>query len=220
MTGCPDSMTSAAPDPRGAGAGSAGRAGAASTARRSAGGTRRSPEPDSGAGRAFHLHSFLEIAAQPAAVPPARLHTRKVLHGWGLAAVADTAELLVSELVTNAIRASASAGLASIWLLLIPAGRGVRIQVGDGCLARPARQHGQPADAEGGHGLLLTEALSDSSGAYLAAGGGKVVWCVVTDPAAEAPAAGGPHQGRSCPAGRASRPRGPASAAGSPPGRS
>jgi anti-sigma regulatory factor (Ser/Thr protein kinase) len=218
MTGCPDSMTSAAPAARGARADGAGRAGAASTARRSAGGTHRSPEPDSGAGRAFHLHSFLEIAAQPSAVPPARLHTRKVLHGWGLAAVADTAELLVSELVTNAIRASASTGLAALWLLLIPAGEGVRIQVWDGCPDRPAlpaRQHGQPADAEGGRGLLLTEALSDSSGVYRAAGGGKVVWCVLTDPAAR-----GPHRGHACPAARARRPRRPASAAGSPPGRS
>jgi anti-sigma regulatory factor (Ser/Thr protein kinase) len=215
MTGCPDSMTSAALAARGVRADSAGRAGAASTARRSAGGTHRSPESDSGAGRAFHLHSFLEIAAQPSAVPPARLHTRRVLHGWGLAAVADTAELLVSELVTNAIRASASAGLAAIWLLLIPAGPGVRIQVRDGSPALPARQHGQPPDAEGGRGLLLAEALSDSAGVYRAAGGGKVVWCVVTDPAA-----GGPYRGRPRPAARARGPRGPASAAGSPPGRS
>jgi hypothetical protein len=71
-------------------------------------------------------------------VPPARLHTRKVLHGWGLAAVADAAELLVSELVTSAIRASASAGLAAFWLLLITVGPGVRIQVRDGCPAGPA----------------------------------------------------------------------------------
>jgi len=178
-------MTSAAAGVRGIRAGGAGRAGAASTAWRSAGGTHRSPEFDSGAGRAFQ-HSFTEAAAQPASVPPLRLHARKVLHGWGLAALADTAELLVSELVTNAIRASQQAGLAVIRLLLMPAGAGVRIQVWDSAPGQPAWQQDQPADAESGRGLLLVELLSDRSGTYRAAGGGKVVWCLVTDPASGA----------------------------------
>jgi anti-sigma regulatory factor (Ser/Thr protein kinase) len=171
-------MTSAAVAARGIRAGGAGRAGAASTAWRSAGGTLRSPELDSGAGRAFQLHSFTEAAAQPWSVPRLRLHTRKVLHGWGLAALADTAELLVSELVTNAIRASQQAGLAGIRLLLMPAGAGVRIQVWDGSPGQPARQQDQPADAESGRGLVLVELLSRASGSYRAAGGGKIVWCV------------------------------------------
>jgi len=33
---------------------------------------------------------------------------------------------------------------------------------------------------------LLVELLSDRSGTYRAAGGGKVVWCLVTDPASGA----------------------------------
>jgi hypothetical protein len=49
------------------------------------------------------LRTFLELGALPSAVPCARLHTRQLLWEWGLAAdLADTAELLVSEIVTNA----------------------------------------------------------------------------------------------------------------------
>jgi hypothetical protein len=49
------------------------------------------------------LESFLELGAFPGAVPCARLHTRQVLWEWGLAALGETSELLVSELVTNAV---------------------------------------------------------------------------------------------------------------------
>jgi hypothetical protein len=48
------------------------------------------------------LRSFLELGALPGAVPCARLHTRQLLWEWGLIALSETAELLVSEIVTNA----------------------------------------------------------------------------------------------------------------------
>jgi len=54
------------------------------------------------------LQSFLELGALAGAVPCARLHTRHVLWEWGLTALRDDAELLVSELVTNAVHASRS----------------------------------------------------------------------------------------------------------------
>jgi len=50
--------------------------------------------------------TFLELGALPGAVSCARLHTRLVLREWGLAALSDSTELLLSELVTNAVRAS------------------------------------------------------------------------------------------------------------------
>ena len=46
-------------------------------------------------------HSFLELPPIAAAVPHARRHTRSVLAEWDFEGIADTAELLVSELVTN-----------------------------------------------------------------------------------------------------------------------
>ena len=51
--------------------------------------------------------SHLVLAALPSAVPRARLHARLVLAEWDLKPLADTAELIVSELVTNAVRAAA-----------------------------------------------------------------------------------------------------------------
>ena len=50
------------------------------------------------------LRSFLELGALPSAVPCARLHTRHLLWEWGLTGLTDSAELLVSEIVTNAVQ--------------------------------------------------------------------------------------------------------------------
>ena len=51
-------------------------------------------------------HSFLPLGALPGAVPCARLHTTAVLWEWGMESLVQAAELAVSELVTNAVRAS------------------------------------------------------------------------------------------------------------------
>ena len=70
------------------------------------------PRPD-GKGRPapatadWRLRSHLELAAFPSAVPCARLHARLVVWEWGLASIAETVELVVSELGTNAVQASA-----------------------------------------------------------------------------------------------------------------
>jgi hypothetical protein len=52
------------------------------------------------------LRSFLDLGVLPTAVPCARLHTRQLLWEWQLTALGDDVELLVSELVTNAIQVS------------------------------------------------------------------------------------------------------------------
>ena len=66
------------------------------------------------------LRNFLELGALPSAVPCARLHTRQLLWEWQLTALGDDAELLVAELVTNAIQVTqADDRTASVrlWLL-------------------------------------------------------------------------------------------------------
>jgi hypothetical protein len=66
------------------------------------------------------LRSFLELGALPGAMPCARLHTRHLLWEWQLTALADTAELLVSEIITNAIQvtqADARTAPVRLWLL-------------------------------------------------------------------------------------------------------
>jgi anti-sigma regulatory factor (Ser/Thr protein kinase) len=53
------------------------------------------------------LRSYLELGALPTAVPCARLHARQLVWEWGLNGLAANTELLVSELVTNAVKATA-----------------------------------------------------------------------------------------------------------------
>jgi len=93
--------------------------------------------------------------------------------------LAATAELLVSELVTNAIRASTIASEPVVRLLLTVDYDGLRISVWDAAPGRPRRSE-QSDDAIGGRGLMLVEALSSDYGTYLSAGLGKVVWCVLS----------------------------------------
>ena len=135
------------------------------------------------------LISHIELRALPTSVRSARLLTRSILHGWCLEGLAETAELLVSELITNAVRASTSivhrerefgqappTPLLRFWLT--SDSRSVLIQVWDGANCSPVRRAVGPA-AEAGRGLLLIETLSAHWGWYATDGqGGKIVWAV------------------------------------------
>ena len=139
------------------------------------------------------LRSYLELGALPTAVPCARLHAKNVLHEWRMGAVADTVELLVSEIITNAVRASAdlahqqrrmgqATGLPTVRIWLTSDGHRVLIQVWDGDHHRPVPQHAEP-DSETGRGLQLVDALSTRWGCYTPDGqNGKIVWADLTGP--------------------------------------
>jgi anti-sigma regulatory factor (Ser/Thr protein kinase) len=123
----------------------------------------------------------LELAALPTAVSCARGHVRSVVLEWGLAGLADTAELLVSELMTNALRASEglpTAGPPVVRLWLASDRACLVIHVWDGSEHFPVRQHAGPA-AESGRGLMLVEHLAKDWGSYRK-GKGKVVWAVMS----------------------------------------
>jgi anti-sigma regulatory factor (Ser/Thr protein kinase) len=139
-------------------------------------------------------HSFLPLGALPGAVPCARLHTTALLWEWGMQALAQPAELAVSELVTNAVRASTNAhnarqasgtpgGLPVVGLRL--AGDRVRllVEVSDHDPGPPIPTAVDP-ERDGGRGLLLVEAVSERWGYYYPA----------TDPVS-------PRQGRALEAG-------------------
>ena len=133
------------------------------------------------------LRSYLELPALPASVRPARLYAKNILYQWRMAALADTVELLVSEIITNAIRASTRSAhqqretgpdpfALRMRFWLTSDGHSVLIQVWDGDHHRPVRQNAG-LDAEAGRGLLLVETLSTRWGCYAADGqGGKMVW--------------------------------------------
>jgi anti-sigma regulatory factor (Ser/Thr protein kinase) len=99
----------------------------------------------------------------------ARRLVRRTLVGWGLCACADVAELLASELVTNAVRyASRPIGLR---LMRTDA---LLCEVSDDDHHLPTLRHATETD-ETGRGLLLVSRLARRWGANRTADG-KVVW--------------------------------------------
>jgi anti-sigma regulatory factor (Ser/Thr protein kinase) len=126
----------------------------------------------------------MAIPALPSAVGDARHHTRHVLEMWRLAAMADTAELLVSELVTNAIKhatdqvdAGPSVGDAQVVHVCVSVrAETLLIEVRDTSQAQPHKRSASEVD-EGGRGLLLVQALSKEWGTTMLDTGGKIVWC-------------------------------------------
>jgi anti-sigma regulatory factor (Ser/Thr protein kinase) len=129
---------------------------------------------------AWPHQAHLELAALPSAVPCVRGHVRAVMMEWGLAHLADTYELLASEMVTNAVQASGQLKVADppVVRVTVNADReSVLIRVWDGSDAMPVRQQAGPSDASG-RGLTIIEALSTDWGTYRETDG-KVVWALI-----------------------------------------
>jgi anti-sigma regulatory factor (Ser/Thr protein kinase) len=133
------------------------------------------------------LQGYMEVPAVPAAVTSARLHTRRTLAEWELDGQADAAELVVSELVTNAVRASLvlfpveSDRWPVVRLWLSSDGDRVFIQVWDGSEARPVLRDADPRSV-GGRGLVLVDSVSEGWGTYYPVQSpGKVVWVLVAE---------------------------------------
>jgi anti-sigma regulatory factor (Ser/Thr protein kinase) len=123
------------------------------------------------------LRDFIELGALPGAVPCARLHARQLLWEWGLTRLSDSTELLVSELVTNAMQASrAMEQITPVRLWLLTDKTRIMILVWDASPQPPTRMS-ISGDAESGRGLLLVETISDRWDWYFPQDtGGKVVW--------------------------------------------
>ncbi|MFD9721718.1 ATP-binding protein [Streptomyces sp. NPDC059076] len=116
----------------------------------------------------------------PRSVGQARAEFRDVLNGWGLAPIEQAALIVLSELLTNAVRHARVPG-RDIETRYLPLWRGVRIEVHDASDARP-RLTVPAVDATGGRGLPLVAALSDAWGVASRTGPGKIVWAELTLP--------------------------------------
>jgi anti-sigma regulatory factor (Ser/Thr protein kinase) len=113
----------------------------------------------------------LTLPAADRAARVARQVTRETLTAWRVPHLEETAVLLVSELVTNAVRHARTGGLA-IALRLEAAW--LRIEVHDADPHEP-RQRAPGALDESGFGLLLIEALAGKWGVQQTITG-KAVW--------------------------------------------
>jgi anti-sigma regulatory factor (Ser/Thr protein kinase) len=125
------------------------------------------------------LRSFLELGALPSAVPCARLHTRQLLWEWQLTDLSDDAELLVTEIVTNAIQVTqADDRTAPVRLWLLADQAEVVIFVWDASPLPPVLINDSEIE-ENGRGLLLMDTLSERWGYLPAVNDGKFVWAIV-----------------------------------------
>lgn len=117
---------------------------------------------------AAHVASWT-VPADPAAVAEARRRAAAQLKMWGLADAVPNTELIVSELVTNAIRHAR----APIELRLIHDGTLI-CEVSDASSTSPHPRRANALD-EGGRGLLLVGSLSERWGTRHT-GSGKTIW--------------------------------------------
>lgn len=119
----------------------------------------------------------LALAPTPESVPEARHRSRDTLATWGVpAAAADIAELVVSELVTNAIRICDAHHL--VQLRIIGNDEVVRVEVDDPDSKQP-RAVAASLEAESGRGLLLVRTVADEFGVSGRTPAGKTVWAVI-----------------------------------------
>ncbi|MEU1504003.1 SpoIIE family protein phosphatase [Kitasatospora sp. NPDC005748] len=111
-----------------------------------------------------------------------RAELRDALRRWGVAELVDTAELLASELVTNAIRHTDRDAMFTARLYREAAADGgrarLRVEVEDESDLWPTRR--TPGEqASSGRGLMLVEALADGWGVE-PRGSGKRMWFELT----------------------------------------
>lgn len=149
-------------------------------------------DPDALAGAASSA-----LPSQYESVQTAREFTRNTLSGWGLSSHCDDVTLVVSELVTNALRhglptAAASGSLdAPVRLHLMRWSSRLVCAVRDPSHCAPVSAHDNndpfaaladfaDTTAESGRGLFLVESFSDSWGWQPLTGAvpGKVVWAL------------------------------------------
>ncbi|WP_030200269.1 SpoIIE family protein phosphatase [Streptomyces sp. NRRL S-87] len=122
--------------------------------------------------RALHADrvAVWDLESDPSVVSDARRNTTDQLEAWGLEEASFVTELLVSELVTNAIRY----GQPPVQLRLIHQDTTLICEVSDSGSTAPRMRRARTFD-EGGRGLLLVAQLAQRWGARPAPVG-KTIW--------------------------------------------
>ena len=129
------------------------------------------------------------LGALPSAAGTARAHVDIVLADWQMNDLADTAKLIVSELVTNAVNQSTTpAGeprymggqMPLIWLCLLSDRSNLVIEVHDQAEGRPILQDAD-LDAMSGRGLAMVNTLTGGQWGWTPKIGqpGKCVWALL-----------------------------------------
>ena len=120
------------------------------------------------------MSATLRLVASPASVPQARRFVLRMLSKWELDALADTAALLTSEVVTNAVLHART----EIEVTVTRMGSAVQVQVRDGSPVPPVQRR-HSAEATTGRGVQLLDRLA-ASWEVVQDAGGKTI-CFVVD---------------------------------------
>jgi len=133
--------------------------------------------------RTDHFAATCELAPRPESAKVARDFTRLTLRGWRMDRLSDVAELVVSELVTNALRhgllsARWMPGEHPIGLTLLRLDPYLMCMVTDPGSQCPVRID-SCSSAESGRGLQVVESCSVRWGWEPITGEGKVVWALL-----------------------------------------
>lgn len=117
-----------------------------------------------------------------ASVQRARRSVRETLAFWGLAALADDAELVVAELVTNAVEHPRTpCGHVETRYTLLPRSAGIRIEVHDADSFSVPMMRPSADDDGGGRGLRIVDSLTQHMWGVKTREGapGKLVWALL-----------------------------------------
>lgn len=149
---------------------------------RLAGGLAADPVPERHGGPAQTAATFA-FRAQPESVRAGREFTRYTLRAWGMAALGDLAELVVSELVTNALRHGVPSARritqeCPIRLRLLAQLPFLMCMVSDPGTGIPVLRD-TAMSSENGRGLTVVESCCVRWGWHLLDEGGKVVWALL-----------------------------------------
>jgi anti-sigma regulatory factor (Ser/Thr protein kinase) len=134
--------------------------------------------------REWPFSETLTLGSLPTAVSCARGWAKLLLTQWRMSAIAGDAELLVSELVTNAITASLAMGRPNpppVIVRLYSLPPVVVIEVWDQS-PRDLKMAPADAEAEHGRGLMMVEAFSADWGTERFGDESKLVWCRLEAP--------------------------------------
>jgi anti-sigma regulatory factor (Ser/Thr protein kinase) len=139
------------------------------------------PDHAKAPGGATERHA-LRVPFSKRSVPVTRHFLRDVLREWGLADQSETAELLLSEVVTNAVlHGCVDEPHRGIHVVLTRTPQQLVVAVDDTARHIPRPRRGNLED-EGGRGMFLLEQLALSWGAC-ATSQGKTVWFRLALPA-------------------------------------
>ncbi|MCX4966730.1 SpoIIE family protein phosphatase [Streptomyces sp. NBC_00654] len=150
--------------------------------------------PDVGSPLAPRLHQYIH-QADPEGLSDARAIVRQALADWGMAELADDAELVTGELLVNVLLHTEGGAVLTLEVLPEPVRR-VRLSVQDRSSVWPRRR--TPGETStSGRGLLLLDAVATRWGIE-PRGEGKAVWCEIgpnPGPAAAPPSTAGAGSG-------------------------